>query len=191
MKKENKITKLVLIIAFALLIILNLSLLIFNYRTIKSIPVNLTINNEDNTTFKVPSLNISNDPLSLEGFSPVNTTITDKSIVLTANCTSLGLLTNDIQLYSIRQGVTNSIDVRPTIHDITKSVLDNFNISILMVKVVDGQGEIFFSNLYLKEGNNLLNIDSKPSDSIALALRARAPIYINTKLLEQYGNKTC
>ncbi len=60
-----------------------------------------------------------------------------------------------------------------------------------MVKIVDAQGEIYFSNIYLKEDNNILNIDSKPSDAIALALRSKAKIYVSDKLLKQYGNSTC
>lgn len=195
MKKNNNKSKVIFVIIITIMILLNIYILIFNYKATKSL---LDIKNKENNTYldenknyTAPSLNITNDPLSTEGFTRVNISIKDKSIVLQNNCTALGLVTNDIQLYSIKEGLEKAIDLRPTIHDTTRAILDNFNISLILIKIIDAKDDLYFSNIYLKNGNNILNIDAKPSDSIALAVRTNTPVYVKNSVMEKYGGEVC
>ena len=94
------------------------------------------------------------------------------------------------QIYSIQKGLENKIEFRPLTHDLIKSILDVFGIEVLMVKITDYKGGVYFANLILKQGNKILNIDSRPSDAIAIAIRLNKPIYIKEDLLK-YGLKFC
>ena len=188
MKNKNRSTMLWILIA--LIIIINIAILIFNYQTARNFS-NIEPEKISEINYTVPSLNISNDPLSIRDFTRVSMNLTDKAIVLYSNCTALGLVTNEFQLYSIRQGIKKSIDIRPTVHDLTKSILENYNITVLMVKMTDVEDELYFSNIYLRKDNEVLSIDTKPSDAIALAVRSNSPIFIKNNVLEKYGEKTC
>lgn len=187
-KKENK--NMLFFVGIVIIILLNLALLVLNYRTASNLTSKINFK-EEPLNYTLPELNLSNNPLSLDGFTNVKLNITDKIIILYSNCTGFGLTTNDFQIYSIKQGVRNSIDVRPTIHDTMMEALNHFNISLVMVKITDTKDDLYFANIYLMKGNTLLNIDTKPSDAIALAIRAKIPVYISNDILKNYGQNIC
>ncbi len=188
-KKNNK--HLVFFIVIGLVILLNLFLLFFNYRTVLDLKNSSKEINYEPLNYTLPQINISNNPLSLEGFSNAYINITDKMMIIQANCTALGLTTNEFQIYSIKQGLDKKIDVRPTIHDAMLDALKHFNTTLIMVKITDAKDDLYFANVYFKNENNLLNIDVKPSDAVALAVRTGMPVYISNNLLNNYGEKIC
>ena len=63
-------------------------------------------------------LKVQDDPMSLTGFIEVDISTADNAMVLTNKCKSLVMSTNDVQTYSIQQGLDNKIDTRPLTHDI-------------------------------------------------------------------------
>jgi bifunctional DNase/RNase len=60
-----------------------------------------------------------------------------------------------------------------------------------MVKVTELKGNSFYSKLILRQGNTILSLDARPSDAIAIALRANSSIYVNSTLLREVGKKVC
>lgn len=136
-------------------------------------------------------LKVQDDPMSLTGFIEVDISTADNSMVLTNNCRSLAMSTNDVQTYSIQQGLDNKIDTRPLTHDIVKGILNNYDIEVLMVKVTELDKGLYKGNLFLKQNNRLLNLETRPSDSIALAVREHAPIYVQKDILDKYGQYSC
>ena len=58
-----------------------------------------------------------------------------------------------------------------------------------MLEKYDGQ--FYYSNIFVNSGGKILKIDSKPSDAVAVALRAKAPVYIKKDLLEKEGKGIC
>ncbi len=136
-------------------------------------------------------LKVQDDPMSLTGFIEVDISTADNAMVLTNKCRSLVMSTNDVQTYSIQQGLDNKIDTRPLTHDIVKGILNNYDIKVLMVKVTELDKGLYRGNLFLKQGNQLLNLETRPSDSIALAVRESAPIYVQKDILDKYGQYSC
>ncbi len=136
-------------------------------------------------------LKVQDDPMSLTGFIEVDISTADNSMVLTNKCRSLVMSTNDVQTYSIQQGLDNKIDTRPLTHDIVKGILNNYDIKVLMVKVTELDKGLYKGNLFLKQDNQLLNLETRPSDSIALAVRENAPIYVQKDILDKYGQYSC
>lgn len=72
---------------------------------------------------------------------------------------------------------------RPLSHDLCKTVLDNFQASIIKVIVKEFNDGIFKADLYLKTNDGVVILDSRPSDAVALAIRADAPIYVADEIM--------
>ena len=76
---------------------------------------------------------------------------------------------------------------RPLTHELFKGFADKFDIKInhiLIHKLIDG---VFFSNLVCEKDDEIIKIDSRTSDAIALSLRFNAPIFIDKSILDEAG----
>lgn len=74
---------------------------------------------------------------------------------------------------------------RPITHDLMIEILRKYSISVQKVVITDIKEGTYYSELYLKDYNNVISvIDSRPSDAIAIALRVNCPIYMTPKLIE-------
>jgi bifunctional DNase/RNase len=78
---------------------------------------------------------------------------------------------------------------RPFMHDLMGSLLDNSNMRVDYVSVDGLEEGIYYATIALRNGKFIM-IDARPSDSIILALRENAPIYINAELLKKEGITT-
>lgn len=74
---------------------------------------------------------------------------------------------------------------RPLTHDLIKNVINGLNASIMKIVVNDIQNNTYYARIYLKAKNSITEIDARPSDSIALAIRESAPIYVDEKVLNK------
>jgi uncharacterized protein len=74
---------------------------------------------------------------------------------------------------------------RPMTHDLFNECLKVLNATVNKIVIADIRNNTFFANIYLsKEGKNF-TIDARPSDAIALALRAHAPIFVDETVIEK------
>lgn len=76
---------------------------------------------------------------------------------------------------------------RPLTHELFKGFADKFDIKInhiLIHKLIDG---VFFSNLVCEKDDEIIKIDSRTSDAIALSLRFDAPIFVEKGILDEAG----
>ncbi|MCP5501133.1 MAG: bifunctional nuclease family protein [Leptospiraceae bacterium] len=85
---------------------------------------------------------------------------------------------------SVLDGITPP---RPMTHDLMMLILPNLGGQIIKVTIDDIVDNTFYAKLSLRRDEEIFMIDARPSDSIALALRAGAPIYITRKILEEAG----
>lgn len=76
---------------------------------------------------------------------------------------------------------------RPLTHDLLRSVLDALGATINYILVSDLMNDTFYAKIVLQVNGNTLEVDSRPSDAIALAVRAQAPIYAAEMVLEKAG----
>jgi len=74
---------------------------------------------------------------------------------------------------------------RPMTHDLFKNFLDILKIKISKVEVCDLKDNTFFAQIYFSLNDESYNIDARPSDAIALALRAGCPIFVNDTVLQK------
>jgi len=72
---------------------------------------------------------------------------------------------------------------RPMTHDLIKNILDGLGANVQQVVVNDLKDNTFFAVIEISVNGNKVNIDSRPSDAIALALRVNAPIFVTEKVV--------
>ena len=73
---------------------------------------------------------------------------------------------------------------RPLTHDLTLSLLSTFHSRLRRVIISDFKENTYYATLYIEADGKEMTVDSRPSDAIALALRAGVPIYANNKALD-------
>jgi len=76
---------------------------------------------------------------------------------------------------------------RPLTHDLLKNVLDFLECRLIKVEVCDLRDGTFYAKLVLERDGARMEMDSRPSDAIALALRVPAPIYVAEKVMDEAG----
>jgi len=77
--------------------------------------------------------------------------------------------------------------IRPLTHDLLKSVFTSFNARITRVEIVNLREDIFYGNIVAEVDGREINVDSRPSDAIALAVRAHVPILVNPAVMDSAG----
>ncbi len=74
---------------------------------------------------------------------------------------------------------------RPMTHDLVKSIMENFGIGIDRIIIDDLDEQVFYARLMLRNGAREIEIDARPSDCIALAVRSEARIFIEQGILDK------
>ncbi|MBI5479275.1 MAG: bifunctional nuclease family protein [Deltaproteobacteria bacterium] len=76
---------------------------------------------------------------------------------------------------------------RPLTHDLLDRVIAQLGARLVKVHVEDLRDNIFYGRVFLKQGNKDIDIDARPSDSIALAVGARVPVIVARRVLDAAG----
>jgi len=76
---------------------------------------------------------------------------------------------------------------RPLTHDLLRSVIDTLGASINSIIVSELKNDTFFAKIILNVDGGQMEVDSRPSDALALAVRAGAPIYAEETVLDRAG----
>jgi bifunctional DNase/RNase len=76
---------------------------------------------------------------------------------------------------------------RPLTHDLLRSVIDQLGAQVSHILVNDLANDTFYAKIVLDVNGNSMEVDSRPSDAIALAVRAKVPIFADEGVLERAG----
>jgi bifunctional DNase/RNase len=74
---------------------------------------------------------------------------------------------------------------RPMTHDLIVSILGQLRVTLDRVTITDMQQNTYFASLLLRDGDHTAEIDCRPSDAVAIAMRTKSPIYIGDDLLDR------
>jgi bifunctional DNase/RNase len=80
--------------------------------------------------------------------------------------------------------IENIATPRPMTHDLLRNVIEDLKASVVKIVVCDLQENTFYALIYLSLDGKTVAIDARPSDAIALALRTRAPIYVEDTVID-------
>jgi bifunctional DNase/RNase len=80
--------------------------------------------------------------------------------------------------------IENVATPRPMTHDLLRNVIHDLKAEISKIVVSDLKENTFYALIHLEVNGERLAVDARPSDAIALALRARAPIYVEDRVID-------
>src|SRR5258708_21336047 len=80
--------------------------------------------------------------------------------------------------------IENVATPRPMTHDLLRNVIEDLQASVQKIVVCDLQENTFYALIYLSMNGATVAIDARPSDAIALALRTRAPIFVEETVID-------
>ena len=89
------------------------------------------------------------------------------------------------EAYSIATELQGTTSPRPLTHDLLKSVIVELGATLTHVMINDLSDDIFYARLVFDASGRHVEVDSRPSDAIALAVRMKVPIYVADKVMEQ------
>jgi bifunctional DNase/RNase len=100
------------------------------------------------------------------------------------------LTIGDAEARAILLPLVGEAPPRPLTHDLMARTLAELGVTVARVVVTDLRESTYYAQLVLRVGEREVAIDSRPSDAVALALRARAPIYAEASVLERAATDT-
>ncbi|MGB9720139.1 MAG: bifunctional nuclease family protein [bacterium] len=100
---------------------------------------------------------------------------------------TLPIWIGDNEAMSIAMCLEGVKPARPLTHDLVKIILDALESRIVKIVINDLKNETYFARIYLETDGKLLAIDARPSDSIALALRVNATIFVEDNIMDKNG----
>jgi uncharacterized protein len=91
------------------------------------------------------------------------------------------------EAYAIAIELQGTSSPRPLTHDLLKNIISELGAKIVSIVISDLIEDIFYARIVLDVDGRHVEIDSRPSDAIALAVRAKTPIFVEESVLERAG----
>jgi len=89
------------------------------------------------------------------------------------------------EAYAISLALEGATPDRPMTHDLMRNLMDRLGGKMERIVIDDLWHETYYAKISIASNGHVVDIDSRPSDAIALALRAKAPIYVAESVLQQ------
>jgi bifunctional DNase/RNase len=86
---------------------------------------------------------------------------------------------------SIDRRVRGMVSPRPLTHDLVASVIDHLGGELRDIYISELRDHTYFAKLRIRQNGEMVEVDSRPSDAIALAVTAKVPIYVSEDVLEE------
>ncbi|MDR9416493.1 MAG: bifunctional nuclease family protein [Gracilimonas sp.] len=102
----------------------------------------------------------------------------------------LPIIIGSFEAQAIALELENIKPPRPMTHDLLKNLMHSFDTDIQQVYINDLSEGTFYAQIIYERENKKVQLDARPSDAIALAVRFKAPIYVNSEVLEEAGIST-
>ncbi|XDD45388.1 bifunctional nuclease domain-containing protein [Leptospira sp. WS39.C2] len=92
-----------------------------------------------------------------------------------------------LETHSITTVIDGTKPPRPMTHDLMLYMLTSLGATVLKITIEEIIDSTFYAKIQLRRDEEIITLDARPSDSIALALRANAPIFIAKSVLDETG----
>jgi hypothetical protein len=99
----------------------------------------------------------------------------------------LPIFIGPIEATAIAYALDNIKVTRPMTVDLLKLLVDGLHVKVKRVLVSSLKNDTFYAEIIIENNGKLLSIDARPSDSVGLAVRAKAPIYVAEEVMETAG----
>lgn len=127
--------------------------------------------------------------LSVLGFSFNQTRTGTYGMVLTEDFGSrrLMVIVGTPEAQSIAFKLQNSAPPRPLTHDLMQTILSDFGIILSEVFIYQYSDGVYFSKLRFVQNETTIEVESRTSDAVAIALRTKSPIYTTEAIMQEQG----
>jgi bifunctional DNase/RNase len=112
---------------------------------------------------------------------------TNSPVVILKDPNSEAVLPIWVGLYeanAIALEVEKSTTPRPLTHDLLRNVVQGLNAQVQRVVVSELRGDTFYAVIWMEQNGEIVSIDARPSDALALALRSDCPIFVAEEVLQ-------
>lgn len=99
----------------------------------------------------------------------------------------LPIAIGEFEAAAIQMQLENDEPIRPISYDLLSSMLDCLTIGVRQVIIHNVRRSIYYAKVVIEKDHKIKDIDSRPSDAIALALRTNSPIFVSRELLDKVG----
>ncbi len=89
---------------------------------------------------------------------------------------------------SIYYALRGDVPPRPMTHDLMVDIIGKLNAKVEKIIIDDLIDNTFYARVILKQNDKTIEVDARPSDSIAIALRLACPIYVEEDVIDEAGN---
>ena len=97
----------------------------------------------------------------------------------------LPIWTGHPEAAAILMKLQNASTPRPMTHDLVTDILSQLDAQVVRVAVTELRENTFFAQVTIQQDGSEIEVDSRPSDAIALAVRAEAPIFVADEVIEE------
>ncbi len=119
----------------------------------------------------------------------VNVVLSDKGFIIILKSRddnrALPIFVGQLEAQSIIIALSDTKPARPLTHDLLKNILEDLSCAVVHVEVCDLINDTFYGKIVVEHNGVPMEIDSRPSDAIALAVRTQSPIYVAPKVMEE------
>ncbi|OYT10551.1 MAG: hypothetical protein B6I18_08525 [Bacteroidetes bacterium 4572_112] len=130
---------------------------------------------------------MSKQLLNIVGISSSNLQSNSFALILEVESTKqrIPIIIGPAEAQSIAIEMEGMATSRPLTHDLLKNILNTFEVKLIEVYINKFREGVFYSTLVLLNGDQQVEIDSRTSDAVALAVRMEAPIYANDLVIKE------
>jgi len=101
------------------------------------------------------------------------------------NQRALPIWVGPVEANAIALQIENVAPPRPMTHDLLRNLLEELGATLQRVVISDLQDSTFYAYLQLERGGEVMFVDARPSDALALSLRTRAPVFVEERVLDR------
>ena len=127
----------------------------------------------------------------LENYREMEIKVVPEKVVFRDECAKLIVATTLKKTEKLIRSTSGEFLIRPEEPDILEEIIDVFGITVEYIAIDDINENIFYAHMVLHDGQNVLNMDVRPSDGIVIASRTDSPVYVSENLLEEFAEITC
>ncbi|MDP3916857.1 MAG: DUF151 domain-containing protein [Nanoarchaeota archaeon] len=156
------------------------------------------VNNENNIMLdegehfiEYRDYNFSDREYDLKDYRKMDVFISPERVTMRDDCYVLAVATSTEKTEKLIRSYEGEFLVRPGEHDLIEEIMDVFKIELDYVAIDNVEEDIFYGHMVMHDDNKVLNLDIKPSDGLAIALRTGSPVYISNELIDNLAENRC
>jgi len=101
------------------------------------------------------------------------------------NQRALPIWVGPVEANAIALQIENVSPARPMTHDLLRNLLQELGATLVRVVISDLRASTFYAYLELHRDGDVMFVDARPSDAIALSMRSKAPIFVESRVLDR------